>query len=113
MRKGVKYDRDRTTLLEVLKILPNIRNIRNENLNELIISEQFDFIPYLSNFPSLKRIEILSDLNWHSHIGYATGNTKLRLKREFQDLRDCIPARKQKIKDYCAENGIELVSTIN
>jgi hypothetical protein len=36
--------------------------------------------------------------------------------KNFAEARDAhlrIPARKQKIKEYCTENGIELVSRIN
>ncbi len=89
--------------------IPDIHKIHNTHLTELIISERCEYIPYLANFPSLKRLEILSDLNYFTYIGTASGNSKLIRKREFQELCQIMPARKQKISEYCIENGIELI----
>ena len=107
----VKYDRDSPDkVCEVLTKFPDIHKIHNENLNELIISAHCDFIPYLANFPAVKRIEIVSDLNYNSYIGYATGNNRIQRKREFVDLNTrIIPDRKQQIRDYCERNNIQLI----
>lgn len=89
--------------------IPEIHKIHNKHLTELIISEVCKYIPYLVNFPSLKRLEIVSDLNYFTCVGTARGNVKVKRKNEFQDLCQNIPARRQKISEYCIENGIELI----
>ena len=89
--------------------IPDIHKIHNAHLIELIISEGCEYIPYLANFPSLKRLEIVSDLNYFTYVGTASGKLKVQRKNEFQDLYQNIPARKQKISEYCIENGIELI----
>jgi len=91
----------------ILTLLPNVRMIRNESLIELRIDDECKYIPYLANFPSLKRLEIVS------RRGGMAVQPRYKNFAEANDAFQQIPARKQKIKDYCAENGIELVSTIN
>lgn len=89
--------------------IPEIHKIHNAHLTELIISEGCKYIPYLVNFPSLKRLEIVSDLNHFTYVGTASGYVKTQRRNEFQDLSQNIPARRQKISEYCIENGIELI----
>jgi hypothetical protein len=91
----------------ILTMLPNLRMIRNDSLIELRIDDECKYIPYLANFPSLKRLEIVS------RRGGMAVQPRYKNFAEAQYAFQQIPARKQKIKDYCAENGIELVSTIN
>lgn len=91
----------------VLNMLPNVSMIRNASLIELRICDECEYIPYLANFPSLKRLEIVS------RQGGMAVQPRYKNFAEARDAFQRIPARKQKIKDYCAENGIELVSTIN
>lgn len=91
----------------ILTMLPNVRMIRNESLIELRICDECEYIPYLASFPSLKRLEIVS------RQGGMAVQPRYKNIAESRDAFQRIPARKQKIKDYCAENGIELVSTIN
>jgi hypothetical protein len=90
----------------VLTLIPNVSMIRNESLIELWICDECEYIPYLANFPSLKRLNIVS----------RQGGMVQPRHKNFAEARDAhlrIPARKQKIKEYCTENGIELVSRIN
>ena len=89
--------------------IPDIHKIHNAHLIELIISEGCEYIPYLANFPSLKRLEIVSDLNYFTYVGTASGKLKVQRKNEFCELSKNIPARRQKISEYCIENGIELI----
>jgi hypothetical protein len=91
----------------VLNMLPNVSMIRNASLIELRICDECEYIPYLANFPSLKRLEIVS------RRGGMSVQPRYKNFAEAHVAFQRIPARKQKIKDYCAENGIELVSTIN
>jgi hypothetical protein len=91
----------------VLNMLPNVSMIRNASLIELRICDECEYIPYLAIFPSLKRLEIVS------RQGGMAVQPRYKNFAEARDAFQRIPARKQKIKDYCAENGIELVSTIN
>jgi len=91
----------------VLNMLPNVSMIRNASLIELRICDECEYIPYLANFPSLKRLEIVS------RRGGMSVQPRYKNFAEAHVAFERIPARKQKIKDYCAENGIELVSTIN
>lgn len=93
----------------VLNMLPNVSMIRNASLIELRICDECEYIPYLANFPSLKRLEIVS----RGGRGGMSVQPRYKNFAEAHDALQQIPARKQKIKDYCAENGIELVSTIN
>jgi hypothetical protein len=76
-----------------LTILPDIRKIRNSNVKEMKICAGFEFIPYLENFPALLRLEIV-DHPLRSSVN-----------------RD--QAKKQKIYDYCQDNGIALLCKIS
>lgn len=89
----------------ILTLIPNVSMIRNESIIELLICHECEYIPYLANFPSLKRLNIVSRQG-----GMVQPRHKNFAEAHEAHLR--IPARKQKIKDYCAENGIEFVSTI-
>ena len=89
--------------------IPDIHKIHNVHLIELIISEGCEYIPYLVNFPSLKRLVIVSDMNHFTYVGTASGKLKTQRRNEFGELCQNIPARKQKINEYCIENGIELI----
>ena len=89
--------------------IPEIHKIHNKHLTELIISEGCKYIPYLVNFPSLKRLVIVSDMNHFTYVGTASGKLKTQRRNEFGELCQNIPARKQKINEYCIENGIELI----
>lgn len=91
----------------VLNMLPDVHKIHNASLIELRICDECEYIPYLASFPSLKRLEIVS------RQGGMGVQPRYKNFAEAQDAFQRIPARKQRIKDYCAENGIELVSTIN
>jgi len=74
-------------------ILPDIRRIRNVSVQELHICVAFEFIPYLENFPSLRKLEII-DHPFRS-------NLNLETEKETE--------KKQKIYDYCKENSIEIL----
>lgn len=69
-----------------LSLLPDISKIYNWSVNELTICEGFDFIPYLENFPSLSRLEIVDH--------------PFRPKNE---------EKMQKIYEYCVANGITVL----
>jgi hypothetical protein len=69
-----------------LSLLPDISKIYNWSVNELTICAGFDFIPYLENFPSLSRLEIVAH--------------PFRPKNE---------EKMQKIYEYCKANGITVL----
>lgn len=69
-----------------LSLLPDISKIYNCSVNELTICAGFDFIPYLENFPSLSRLEIVDH--------------PFRPKNE---------EKMQKIYEYCTANGITVL----
>jgi len=69
-----------------LSLLPDISEIYNWSVNELTICAGFEFIPYLENFPSLRRLEIVDH--------------PFRPKNE---------EKRQKIYEYCDANGITVL----
>lgn len=69
-----------------LSLLPDISKIYNCSVTELIICAGFDFIPYLENFPSLLRLEIVD-----------------------HPFRPSNEDKKQKIYEYCTANGITVL----
>jgi hypothetical protein len=73
-----------------LSLLPDISKIYNWSVNELRICAGFDFIPYLENFPSLSRLEIVP------HPLRPSLNTN--------------EEKNQKIRDYCLANDITLLA---
>jgi len=72
-----------------LTVLPDIHHIHNQFVEELYICAGFDFIPYLQNFPSLRRLEIVNH-PYRAHIN-----------KNFD--------KKQRIYRYCEENDIQLL----
>jgi hypothetical protein len=72
-----------------LTVLPDIHHIHNQFVEEMHICAGFDFIPYLQNFPSLRRLEIVN----HPY--------RAHLNKNFD--------KKQRIYRYCEENGIQLL----
>ena len=72
-----------------LSLLPDISKIYNWSVNELTICAGFDFIPYLENFPSLLRLEIVD----HPLRPSLNNNEEKR----------------QKIYEYCTANGITVL----
>jgi hypothetical protein len=72
-----------------LTVLPDIHYIHNPFVEEMHICAGFDFIPYLQNFPSLRRLEIVN----HPY--------RTNLNKNFD--------KKQRIYMYCEENGIQLL----
>jgi hypothetical protein len=75
-----------TPLDSGLSLLPDISEIYNWSVNELTICAGFEFIPYLKNFPSLSRLEIVAH--------------PFRPKNE---------EKMQKIYVYCTANGIAVL----
>ncbi len=73
-----------------LSLLPDLTQIRNCSVTEMRICAGFDFIPYLENFPSLLRLEIVPH--------------PLRPSLNSNEEKN------QKIRDYCAVNGITVLS---
>ena len=69
-----------------MSLLPDISKIYNCSATELTICAGFDFIPYLENFPSLLRLEIVDH--------------PVRPKNE---------EKMQKIYEYCTANGITVL----
>lgn len=78
-----------TALDSNLSVLPDIARIRNTSVKEMRICAGFEFIPYLKNFPSLLRLEIVDH----------PLRPSINLNNE----------KKQKIREYCAENDIQLL----
>lgn len=72
-----------------LSILPDIRKLKNAFVTEMYICAGFDFIPYLENFPSLRKLEIVKH-PFRTHLN--------------NDLE-----KKSKIYEYCEKYDIELL----
>ncbi len=72
-----------------LSLLPDISEIYNWSVNELKICAGFDFIPYLENFPSLRRLEIVAH------------PLRLSLNKNQEKI--------QKIHEYCDANDIAVL----
>jgi hypothetical protein len=72
-----------------LSLLPDIRHIRNCSVKEMRICAGFDFIPYLENFPSLSRLEIVPH----------------PLRPSLNNNEE----KKQQIYEYCKANGITVL----
>ena len=71
-----------------LSILPDIRKLKNKFVTEMHICAGFEFIPYLENFPSLQRLEIVRH-PFRTHVN--------------NDLE-----KKSKIYEYCEKHDILL-----
>jgi hypothetical protein len=72
-----------------LSILPDIRKLKNSFVSEMQICAGFDFIPYLENFPSLRKLEIVN----HPFRKYVNNDLE----------------KKSKIYEYCGMNDIEVL----
>ena len=72
-----------------LSILPDIRKLKNAFVREMRICAGFGFIPYLENFPSLRKLEIVKH-PFRTHLN--------------NDLE-----KKSKIYEYCEKYDIELL----
>ena len=72
-----------------LSILPDIRKLKNKFVTEMHICAGFEFIPYLENFPSLQRLEIVRH-PFRTHVN--------------NDLE-----KKSKIYEYCNYYSITLL----
>ncbi len=71
-----------------LSLLPDLSKIRNCSVKEMRICSEFEFIPYLGNFPSLLRLEIMD-----------------------HPTRPSNTNKKQQIYNYCIVNGITILCT--
>lgn len=72
-----------------LSLLPDLTQIRNCSVKEMRICAGFDFIPYLENFPSLLRLEIVP--------------------HPLRPLLNNNEEKRQKIYEYCKANGITVL----
>ena len=72
-----------------LSILPDIRKLKNSFVSEMHICVGFEFIPYLENFPSLRKLEIVNH-PFRTHLN--------------NDID-----KKAKIHEYCEKYDIQLL----
>ena len=72
-----------------LSILPDIRKLKNSFVSEMQICVGFEFIPYLENFPSLRKLEIVNH-PFRTHLN--------------NDLE-----KKARIHEYCEKHDIMLL----
>ena len=72
-----------------LSILPDIRKLKNSFVSEMQICAGFEFIAYLENFPSLRKLEIVNH-PFRTHLN--------------NDLE-----KKSKIYEYCEKYDIQLL----
>ncbi len=72
-----------------LSILPDIRKIKNSFVSEMHICAGFEFIPYLENFPSLRKLEIVNH----------------PFRTHFNNDHE----KKSKIREYCEKYDIQLL----
>ena len=72
-----------------LSILPDIRKLKNAFVREMRICAGFGFIPYLENFPSLRKLEIVN----HPF--------RIHLNNDLE--------KKAKIHEYCEKYDIEVL----
>jgi len=72
-----------------LSILPDIRKLKNSFVSEMQICAGFEYIPYLENFPSLRKLEIVNH----------------PFRTHFNNDHE----KKSNIREYCEKYDIQLL----